>query len=172
MLTHRVFLIIGGNLGNREELIAKTAAQIEQTIGRIVKRSDIYETEPWGFQHETCFLNQVLEVETPLEALCLLDACQLIEKNLGRKRDHDDYSARTVDIDVLFYDDCIYTLPPLVVPHRKLHERMFVLKPLAQITPTLMHPLLGKTINELLSSCPDSTQVWRYASAEKRRVMA
>ena len=169
---HRVYLIIGGNLGNREELIDKTARQIEQMIGKVVKRSDIFESEPWGFDHDTNFLNQVLEVETSLEALCLLDTCQLVETNLGRKRDHDDYSARTVDIDVLFYDDCIYTLPPLVVPHRKLHERMFVLKPLAQITPTLMHPLLGKTINELLSSCPDSTQVWRYASAEKRRVMA
>jgi len=172
LLTHRVFLIIGGNLGNREELIAKTAAQIEQTIGRIVKRSDIYETEPWGFQHETCFLNQVLEVETPLEALCLLDACQLIEKNLGRTREYDDYSARTADIDVLFYDDCIYTLPPLVLPHRKLHERMFVLKPLAQIAPSLTHPLLGKTINELLACCSDSAQVWEYTPAGKKKVTA
>lgn len=172
LFMHRVYLIIGGNLGNREELIAKTARQIEQTIGRIVKRSDIFESEPWGFDHETDFLNQVLEVETSLEALCLLDTCQLIEKNLGRKRDHDDYSARTADIDVLFYDDCIYTLPPLVVPHRKLHERMFVLMPLAQIAPSLMHPLLGKSINELLSNCSDSTQVWRYAPVEMRRVIA
>jgi 2-amino-4-hydroxy-6-hydroxymethyldihydropteridine diphosphokinase len=167
---HRVFLIIGGNLGDREALIAETAKQVRNTIGCIVSQSDIYETEPWGFEHDVPFLNQVLEVETSLEALCLLDACQQIEKNLGRTRDVDGYAARTADIDVLFYDDCIYTLPPLVVPHRKLHERLFVLKPLAQIAPNFIHPLLCKTVSELLATCTDTTKVWQYAQVEHESV--
>jgi 2-amino-4-hydroxy-6-hydroxymethyldihydropteridine diphosphokinase len=101
-------------------------------------------------------------VETSLSALCLLDVCQLIENNLGRKRFGENYSARTVDIDVLFYDDCIFTLPPLIVPHRLMHERMFVLEPLSQIAPNFVHPLLGLTISELKSKCEDSSNVWRY----------
>ncbi|HPF92450.1 MAG TPA: 2-amino-4-hydroxy-6-hydroxymethyldihydropteridine diphosphokinase [Tenuifilaceae bacterium] len=169
---HRVFLIIGGNLGDREALISETAKQVRNTIGRIINQSDIYETEPWGFEHDVPFLNRVLEVETSLEALCLLDACQQIENNLGRTRDVDvdAYTARTVDIDVLFYDDCVYTLPPLVVPHRKLHERLFVLKPLAQIAPNFVHPLLCKTVSELLAACTDTTKVWQYAQVEHESV--
>lgn len=159
---HRVFLIIGGNLGDRESLLSQSISQIESFVGSVVTKSDVYESDPWGFEYPIPFLNQVIEVETNLSALCLLDACQLIENNLGRKRYSEKYTARTVDIDVLFYDDCIYTLPPLIVPHRLLHERMFVLEPLSQIAPKFVHPLLGYTISELKSKCEDNTRVWKY----------
>lgn len=159
---HRVFLIIGGNLGDRELYLLKTVSQIKLSVGRVISISDVFESSSWGFSHSIPFLNQVVEVETNLSALCLLDACQLIETNLGRKRYAEQYSARTVDIDILFYDDCIFTLPPLIVPHRLLHERMFVLEPLSQIAPNFVHPLLGLTIMQLKERCEDLTKVWLY----------
>jgi 2-amino-4-hydroxy-6-hydroxymethyldihydropteridine diphosphokinase len=159
---HRVYLIIGGNLGERELNLTQTISQVESKVGKIVQKSDIYESEPWGFEHQTPFLNQVLEVETSLSALCLLDACQQIEKDLGRNRFSEGYEARTVDIDVLFFDDRIYTLPPIIIPHKLLHERMFVLQPLSQIAPDLTHPLIGLTITELKSKCADKSRVQRY----------
>ncbi|PKP39091.1 MAG: 2-amino-4-hydroxy-6-hydroxymethyldihydropteridine diphosphokinase [Bacteroidetes bacterium HGW-Bacteroidetes-15] len=164
---HRVFLIIGGNLGDRELYLRQTVSQIKEKVGAIISSSDIYESEPWGFTHSIPFLNQVLEIETNLAALCLLDACQLIETNLGRNRYSENYSARTADIDVLLYDDCIFTLPPLIVPHRLMHERKFVLEPLSQIAPNLIHPLLGLTISQLKSNCEDKSEVWRYKSVRE-----
>lgn len=165
---HRVFLIIGGNLGDRELYLSQTVLQVEKNIGFIVSKSDIFESSPWGFSHPIPFLNQVLEVETNHSALCLLDACQRIENDLGRDRYGENYTARTVDIDVLFYDDCIFTLPPLIVPHRLLHERMFVLEPLSQVAPDLVHPLLGRTISQIKAECEDETKVWAYKSVTER----
>jgi 2-amino-4-hydroxy-6-hydroxymethyldihydropteridine diphosphokinase len=159
---HKVFLIIGGNVGDREWYLAQTRANISKDIGAIIKKSDIYESEPWGFDHHITFLNQVLEVETDLTALCLLDKCQNIERELGRDRFSDGYRPRTVDIDVLFYDDCIYSLPPLIIPHKHLHNRMFVLEPLAQIAPNFIHPIFGISVSDLREACSDSLKVWRY----------
>lgn len=161
---HRIFLSLGGNLGDREEYLALTREQIKLQIGEIVSHSDIYESEPWGFSHNKAFLNQVIEVESSLSALCLLDICNKIENQLGRNRlkSVGEYEARTVDIDILFFDSCIYTLPPLIVPHRHLHERMFVMEPLAQIAPQLIHPLLCQTIEELKGLCQDQGKVWKF----------
>ncbi len=170
---HRVFLCIGGNLGNREGYLSLTIDRIEDCVGAVVSMSDVYESESWGFEHETPFLNQVLEVKTSLSALCLLDVCHSIEAELGRNRyvSENTYLARTVDIDILFYDECIYTLPPLVVPHQKLHERKFVLEPLAQIAPSFLHPLLCKTIKKLRDECVDEGKVWLYKSEAKSPVI-
>jgi 2-amino-4-hydroxy-6-hydroxymethyldihydropteridine diphosphokinase len=159
---HTIYLIIGGNVGDREGYLSQTREHIVKEIGNIITSSDIYESEPWGFEHHVPFLNQVVEVKTDLSALCLLDKCQYIETALGRDRFKEGYRPRTVDIDVLFYDDCIYSLPPLIIPHKLLHQRMFVLEPLAQIAPNLVHPVFGLNISELKASCDDSVKVWRY----------
>lgn len=170
---HRVFLCIGGNLGDREDYLRLTIDRIDDSVGTVVSKSDVYESEAWGFEHNTPFLNQVLEVKTTLSALCVLDVCHNIEAELGRNRyiTEDTYTARTVDIDILFYDECIYTLPPLVVPHQKLHERKFVLEPLAQIAPNFLHPLLCKTIKTLRDECVDEGKVWLYNCEAKSQVI-
>lgn len=161
---HRVYLIIGGNLGDRVGLLDKTVQLVEERIGYIVNRSDIFESAPWGFDHNLNFLNQVLEVETALDVLSVLEQGQTIEKMLGRNRGGEGYAARTADIDILFYDDRVYNLPTLIVPHARLHQRKFVLLPLAQVAPKLLHPVLGKTIMELLQLCNDDSKVWKYPS--------
>jgi len=162
--SHRVFLCIGGNLGNREDYLRRSIDLIEQEVGCVVSKSDVYESESWGFEHDAHFLNQVLEVNTTLSALCLLDVCHNIESQLGRDRyaSTETYAPRTADIDILLFDECVYTLPPLVVPHPRLHERRFVLEPLAQIAPELLHPLQCKTIKALKAECADTGRVWRY----------
>lgn len=160
---NKVFLGLGGNLGNREVYLSQAIQQINKEVGAVKNVSDIFESEPWGFEHHIPFLNQVVEVETELEALCLLDKCQMIEKSLGRTRFPDEgYRPRNIDIDVLFYSDIIYTLPPLIIPHKLLHQRMFVLEPLAQIAPDFVHPLFGITVKELRQACTDSVKVWHY----------
>ncbi|MDX9769732.1 MAG: 2-amino-4-hydroxy-6-hydroxymethyldihydropteridine diphosphokinase [Tenuifilaceae bacterium] len=161
---HQAFLCIGGNLGDREDFLKKSIELIESEVGVVLSKSDVFESEAWGFEHNTPFLNQVLEVKTTLSALCLLDVCHKIEATLGRDRytTAESYSARTADIDILFYDECIYTLPPLIVPHPKLLERRFVLEPLAQIAPELIHPLQCKTIKMLKDECNDEGRVWLF----------
>ena len=160
---NKVFLGLGGNLGNREAYLTQAIQQINKEVGAVKNVSGIFESEPWGFEHHIPFLNQVVEVETELEALCVLDKCQLIEKLLGRKRFQDEgYRPRNIDIDVLFYNDFIYTLPPLILPHKFLHQRMFVLEPLAQIAPDIVHPLFGITVKELKQACTDNVKVWHY----------
>jgi 2-amino-4-hydroxy-6-hydroxymethyldihydropteridine diphosphokinase len=166
---HRVFLSIGGNLGDRELLIRQTLEQVKLNVGKVLAESDVYESESWGFSHSIPFLNQVLEVETSLSALCLLDVCNEIEDKLGRNRFNttDRYAARSVDIDILFFNDEVFKLPPLIVPHRHMHERMFVLEPLSQIASNFKHPLLGKTIEELKSECEDTCKVWNFKMNRK-----
>lgn len=161
---HTAYLIIGGNVGDREKYLSQTRTQISNEIGTIAKKSDVYESEPWGFEHHIPFLNQVLEVQTELSALCLLDKCQTIEGHLGRDRFSDGYRPRTVDIDIIFYDECIYSLPPLIIPHKHLHNRMFVLEPLAQIAPNLIHPIFGISVSDLHEACSDTCKVWKYVA--------
>ncbi|MFP4557521.1 MAG: 2-amino-4-hydroxy-6-hydroxymethyldihydropteridine diphosphokinase [Bacteroidales bacterium] len=161
---YKVFLAIGGNLGDRANYLSQMVEQVRSKIGKVNLSSSIYESEPWGFESDQPFLNQVLEVETKLSPLCLLDACQQIEKSLGRDRYTDGYAPRTADIDILFIDNFIFTLPPLVLPHKFLHERLFVLEPLAEIAPDFVHPLLGQSISSIKTQCADKNRVWKYQS--------
>lgn len=159
---HTAYLIIGGNVGDREWYLHQAREQIANEVGTISSSSDIFESEPWGFEHHIPFLNQVLKVSTELIGLCLLDICQEIEKKLGRNRLLTGYRPRTIDIDILFFDDCIYTLPPLMCPHKLLHQRMFVLEPLSQIAPHLIHPIFGLSVADLREACKDELKVWHY----------
>lgn len=155
----RTFLIIGSNLGNRLNLLEQASKKIHDDVGLILNQSSIYETEPWGFDHPTKFLNQVLEIETTMDPVNLLVSLQEIEKMYGRTRRSEGYCARTLDIDILFYDSIIFTSENLTIPHPGITERKFVLIPLCELTPHFQHPVLKKSVDQLLTLCEDNSEV-------------
>ena len=158
----KVYFVVGGNLGDRERYLERTKSLISDRIGYILRISSIYESEPWGFEHEQNFLNQVLMVDTQLSPAAILLEISFIEGALGRERSVNGYLPRTADIDILFYDRQVVFSPSLVIPHRFLHKRLFVLAPLAEVAPDFIHPLFSVTIRELLATCDVTTKVWKY----------
>jgi 2-amino-4-hydroxy-6-hydroxymethyldihydropteridine diphosphokinase len=158
----RVFLGIGTNLGNREGNLEQAVAKIEEYIGPILNSSSIFETEPWRFQAKDEFLNLVVKVETILTPSGLLGRIMMIESLLGRVRSETHYTSRLIDIDILFYEDMILDEETLKIPHPLLHERKFVLVPLCEIDPEMVHPVLKKSISELLEKCEDKSRVKKF----------
>lgn len=150
---HNVYLGLGSNLGDKVELIMSAVKNIQIRIGRIEALSPLYETQPEGFESVNTFINAVCLVRTELLPEEVLEYTQVIERELGRrsKSVNEVYSDRAIDIDVLLYDDSVIELPHLVVPHKHLHERKFVLQPLADIAPDVIDPITGKSISELNS---------------------
>jgi 2-amino-4-hydroxy-6-hydroxymethyldihydropteridine diphosphokinase len=155
----RVYLLLGGNLGNRALNLEAAREQVRLHIGEPQKISSVYETEPWGFSHHIPFFNQVVISLTLLEPEGVLGEIKKIERSLGRNREKGGYSARTMDIDILFYEGRIINTEGLVIPHPRLHERRFALEPLLEIAPAMVHPVFGRTIAELYDQCEDDSQV-------------
>jgi 2-amino-4-hydroxy-6-hydroxymethyldihydropteridine diphosphokinase len=158
-----VFLGIGTNLGDRTINLKKAIAGIAEFIGKVLKTSSVYETEPWGFYTKDKFLNMVVKVETTLSPNVLLESTQMIESLLGRVRDKKQYISRLIDIDILFYEDLQLDDEYLIIPHPLLHERKFVLIPLYEIAPEIIHPVLNKSVSELLDICDDKSEVKKYS---------
>jgi len=156
-----VHILLGSNMGDRIHTIESACRKIESECGKITKRSSLYESEPWGFESETRFVNQVIVIETGLTPTELLDKTMDIEKALGRKRDKSakGYSSRTIDIDILFFGSEQMSTERLVIPHPRITQRRFTLIPLAEISPDLVHPTEHKTMAELLDECPDKSVV-------------
>jgi 2-amino-4-hydroxy-6-hydroxymethyldihydropteridine diphosphokinase len=155
------YLLTGGNLGNRYNNLNEALVQVQQHCGALLAASGIYETEAWGIEDQNLFLNQVLMIETDLEPKELLEQILNIETSMGRLRDKK-YGPRLIDIDILFYGDRIIKTHDLQVPHPFVHKRRFALQCLADIAPGLVHPVLKKTINELLNECEDPLKVKKW----------
>lgn len=146
--THTIYLCLGTNSGDRHANLL-SAAELLPPEATILSKSPIYKTPPWGYTDQPDFLNQVIKAETTLEPLALLDHIKNIEKRVGRTATFH-WGPREIDIDILFYDDLVYEGDKLTIPHPFLHERGFVLIPLADLAPELKHPLTGLTIQQHL----------------------
>lgn len=150
----RVYLGLGSNLGNKEQIIKKAIARIGERVGSIVTISSFYKTAPWGYQSVHTFCNAVIAVETELSPEEVLSAVQIIERELGSKehrKSDGSYVDRLIDIDLLDYNGLVLDTYALVLPHPYMHKRPFVMEPLAEIAPQWTHPVLGKTATEILA---------------------
>ena len=162
-----VFLSLGSNLEDRFKNLKKALKVLKRSPKiEITQLSSVYETEPWEVESSNWFLNLVIKAECKLPPLQLLDFLEESEKKLGRKSKSDN-SPRTVDIDILFYNDWIFHTPRLVVPHPLLHKRRFVLVPLAEIEPEFEHPQFHKDIKSVLGELEDKAEVKFYKKAEE-----
>jgi 2-amino-4-hydroxy-6-hydroxymethyldihydropteridine diphosphokinase len=159
-----LYLITGGNIGDRKNNLEKAAGLIEKEIGKIIQSSKIYETEAWGNNDQPAFYNQVHIVKSPSSAEEIINKILQIEKQMGRIRTFKN-AARIIDIDILFFNDEIIKHPHLIIPHTEISNRRFVLMPLNELSPGLVHPVLNKSIKELLSTCQDPLQVTPLASS-------
>lgn len=158
---HTTYLSLGSNIPDRAANLSRAVNCIAESIGTVTMQSPIYETQSWGYSDED-YLNQTIKVETALAPLQLLTKINVIESALGRVRSGKGYEARTIDIDILFYDNEIFDTPKLTIPHPKITLRRFVLQPTADIAPDYLHPTLHKTISQLLDECTDTGKVRKF----------
>jgi 2-amino-4-hydroxy-6-hydroxymethyldihydropteridine diphosphokinase len=158
---NKVYLLTGGNIGDRTNYLQRAKEEIRKRCGGILMESSVYETEAWGDESQEAFLNQVLKIETQLRPEDLLKKLLQIEEELGRKREAK-YGPRTIDIDILLFNDEVITQHGLKLPHPQLQNRRFVLIPLNEIAADKIHPVLKKTIAQILAECPDPLAVNKF----------
>ncbi|MGB1248620.1 MAG: 2-amino-4-hydroxy-6-hydroxymethyldihydropteridine diphosphokinase [Chitinophagales bacterium] len=160
-----VILSLGTNVGNRQLFLENALLSIVKNIGKVVKKSSLYESAAWGEVATTDFLNQVLVVQTEKMPSDVLSIVLQIEKDAGRER-NEKWGDRTLDIDILFYEKWIIESEKLIVPHPFLQERRFILAPLYEILPDFEHPVLRKNVKDLFDICADKLAVKRFSPNE------
>ncbi|PHN06914.1 2-amino-4-hydroxy-6-hydroxymethyldihydropteridine diphosphokinase [Flavilitoribacter nigricans] len=160
-MEHTAFIGVGSNLGPREVQLRQALQWIEEEIGTLIRASNIYQTSPWGGIDQPDYLNQVWQIRTGLGPFHLMTALLELEKRANRER-LQRWGARTLDLDLLFYDDYRIRTAFLTLPHPQIQNRNFVLVPLAEIAPDWLHPVLGKTAAELAAKSPDEeiVRIW------------
>ena len=163
--TETSYLLLGGNVGDRMSYLRRGVDLLRCDAGCITSLSAVYESEPWGFDDPCRFLNQAVVLETNLSPHALLECIQQIEQTLGRLRTHDGYHARTIDIDILLYGNRVINTPDLVIPHPHMAKRMFVLQPMTDLAPDLLHPVLHQSMTSLKEQCADRKQVIMYSES-------
>ncbi len=158
---NKAYLLTGSNMGNRVDHLQAAAALTEMYTGTIVKMSAIYETAPWGKTDQAAFLNQAFLLDTVQDARELMRNLLLVEEQAGRKR-FEKYGPRIIDIDILLFNNEVYDSELVKIPHPELHNRRFALTPMAEIAGEQLHPVLQRTMEQLLAQCPDTLPVSRW----------
>jgi 2-amino-4-hydroxy-6-hydroxymethyldihydropteridine diphosphokinase len=161
-----VYLSLGSNKGDRIGYVQQAASLLgaDDNI-TIVRTSAFYETEPWNMNTQTWFVNAIVEAKTKYSPKELLEVCQRIEKQLGRElKEGQDYQDRTIDIDIIFYDNIIINTPTLTIPHKHFHRRVFMLIPMLEIAPDFVHPFFGKTVENLYEAIDEPEMVYLYGT--------
>lgn len=158
---NQIFLSLGSNLGNRSEMLKQAIEAIGAKCGEAIAVSNLYQTEPVGFASNLPFLNCCIEIETEYSPTELVAALLEIELQQGRTRNKEQlgYANRLIDIDIVFYNHLVLDSPNLIVPHPRMHLRRFVLLPLSELCPQFVHPVLKKTVADLLAECADVSKV-------------
>jgi 2-amino-4-hydroxy-6-hydroxymethyldihydropteridine diphosphokinase len=155
---NKTFLLLGSNQGERAINLAEAKSKISRELGPIITASSIYKTGAWGMVNQPDFYNQVIIVTTKFDPLNTLHILQDIEKQLGRIRS-EKWGPRIIDIDILFFNDGILDLPTLKIPHPEIPNRMFTLKPLVEVAANFIHPVLNKSLLQMLDACTDQLPV-------------
>ena len=158
---NKTYLLLGSNMGNSKAMLSKAVRLIKKQIGVITRQSDLYATAAWGNTKQPDFLNQIIIVETTLSAHQTMQTILSIEKKMGRVRTIKN-APRIIDIDILFFNKEIIEEAKLSVPHLQIQNRRFVLIPLNQLSPNLRHPVLKKSVHQLLIHCPDKLNVKKF----------
>lgn len=158
---NKLYLLLGSNIGNSKARLSKAILQIEKQIGNVTRQSSLYATAAWGNTKQPDFLNQVIIVETKLSALQTMQTILSIEKKMGRVRTIKN-APRIIDIDILFFNKEIIEREHLTIPHPEIQNRRFVLVPLNQLSPNLKHPVLKKSVHQLLIHCADKLNVKKF----------
>lgn len=154
-----IYLSLGSNLGHREQHMDEAIRLIKSRVGGIESVSPYYESEAWGYASAYRFCNCCLSLRTVIDPLPLMDRLLEIEQEMGRSREGMGYSDRVIDIDMLLYGDLKLNHPRLTLPHPSMGDRRFVLAPLAEIAPQLIHPVAGISISKMLQQCADQNEV-------------
>lgn len=156
---HTVYISIGSNVGKSIENCRKAISVLEETRHiELKKTSKFYQTEPVDYTEQAWFINAVIMINTTLEPAQLFNQLKIIEKKAGRERDGIRFGPRVLDLDIIFFDNVVLESSDLAIPHPRMHNRRFVLRPLCDINPDLVHPILNKTMADLLEDLPDQGQ--------------